>query len=78
MLLSENSYFSAPFIDVGYIDRSTGDSGSIREIAIGIGAGLVFETKVGLFNFSIASGRNDDQGFDFGRPKAHFGFSSLF
>lgn len=78
LLLSENSYFSAPFVDVAYIDRSLGNSESVQEIAIGIGAGLVFETKVGLFNFSIATGRNDDQGFDFSRPKAHFGFSSLF
>lgn len=78
LLLSDNSYFSAPFIDVGYVDRDLGGGTSIQELAIGIGAGLVFETKVGLFNFSIASGRNSDQGFDFGRPKAHFGFSSLF
>ena len=78
LLLSDNSYFSAPFIDVGYVDRDIGGGNSVIELAVGIGAGLVFETKVGLFNFSIASGRNDDQGFDFGRPKAHFGFSSLF
>ena len=78
LLLSDNSYFSAPFIDVGYVDRDIGGGNSVTELAVGIGAGLVFETKVGLFNFSIASGRNDDQGFDFGRPKAHFGFSSLF
>lgn len=76
LLLSENSYFSAPFVDVGYIESNSVSGGG--QVVVGIGAGLLFETKVGLFNFSIASGRNDQQGFDFGRPKAHFGFSSLF
>ncbi len=73
LLLSENSYFSAPFVDIGYIELNGDD-----QLAIGIGAGLVAETKVGLFNFSVAVGQNQDQSFDFSRPKAHFGFVSLF
>ncbi len=73
LLLSENSYFSAPFIDIGYIELEGDD-----QLAIGIGAGLVAETKVGMFNFSVAVGRNDNQSFDFSKPKAHFGFISLF
>lgn len=76
LLLSENSYFSAPFVDVGYVE-SVEDAGS-GDVLIGLGAGLIFETKVGMFNFSIAVGRGQGQGFDFGRPKAHFGFTSLF
>ncbi len=73
LLLSENSYFSAPFVDIGYIELNGDD-----QLAIGIGAGLVAETKVGLFNFSVAVGQNQAQSFDFSRPKAHFGFVSLF
>jgi len=73
LLLSQNSYFSAPFIDVGYIEVD-----GRSELAIGLGAGLVAETKVGMFNFSVAVGRNQSQPFDFSKPKAHFGFVSLF
>jgi len=74
LLLSNNSYFSFPFIDFGYIENVDGDN----EFVAGIGGGLGFETKVGLFNFSIAAGRNSNSGFDFAKPKAHFGFVSLF
>lgn len=73
LLLSENSYFSAPFVDVGYIESEDGG-----QLAIGLGAGLIAETKVGLFNFSVAVGKNENLPFDFGKPKAHFGFISLF
>ena len=74
LLLSNNSYFSLPFIDAGFIENADGD----RELATGIGGSLGIETKVGLFNFTIAVGRTSSVGFDFGRPKAHFGFVSLF
>lgn len=74
LLLSNNSYFSLPFVDVGLIEGANDKS----EFVAGIGGSLGFETSVGLFNFSIAVGRRGDQGFDFSRPKAHFGFVSLF
>ena len=74
LLLSSNSYFSVPFIDFGYFELEDGTS----TYGLGIGGSLGFETKVGLFNFSIAAGRTKDIEFDFGRPKAHFGFISLF
>lgn len=78
LLLSENSYFSAPFIDVGFIETLNANSIAQTSLAIGIGAGLVMETKVGMFNFSLAVGKTEGQDFDFGRPKAHFGYISLF
>jgi hemolysin activation/secretion protein len=74
LLLSNNSYFSVPFIDIGLIENPDNQS----TIAIGIGSSLGIETKAGLFNFSIAVGRTETLGFDFKRPKAHFGFVSLF
>ena len=79
LLLSNNSYFSVPFVDLGIIenpDNSEGANGST--LAVGIGSSLGIETKAGLFNFSIAVGRTSEIGFDFKRPKAHFGFISLF
>lgn len=74
LLLSDNSYFSVPFIDVGYLELESGED----TYAIGVGGSLGFETKVGLFNFSVAVGRTREIPFDLGRPKAHFGFISLF
>jgi outer membrane protein assembly factor BamA len=74
LLLSSNSYFSVPFIDFGYFELDDGTP----TYGLGIGGSLGFETKVGLFNFSVATGRTSDIGFDLSRPKAHFGFISLF
>ena len=79
LLLSNNSYFSVPFVDVGFIEKpSNVDDESDSTLAIGFGSSLGIETKAGLFNFSIAVGRTSELGFDFKRPKAHFGFVSLF
>lgn len=74
LLLSNNSYISIPFVDFGFLENAQEQS----IWAMGIGASLGIETKVGLFNFSIASGRTQDVDFDLARPKAHFGFISLF
>ena len=73
LALGKNSYFQAPFLDVGWISEE-----GVAAFVAGVGGGLVFETKVGLFNFSVAAGKPVDQGFDFGRPRAHFGYISLF
>jgi len=73
LAIGRNSYFQMPFVDSGVIiqdDRAA--------FVAGLGGGLVMETKVGLFNFSVAVGRNVGESFDFARPKAHFGFISLF
>ncbi|MBT8232182.1 MAG: hypothetical protein HKO66_15820 [Saprospiraceae bacterium] len=79
LLLSNNSYFSVPFIDIGVLENPTAeDEMSESTLAIGFGTSLGVETKAGLFNFSLAVGRTSNEGFDFKRPKAHFGFVSLF
>ena len=62
-----------PFIDAGFVSLD----GEL-EFVSGLGGGLVIETKVGLFNFSVAAGKSPDEAFDFSRPKAHFGYISLF
>ena len=73
LALGKNSYFQIPFIDAGYL--SLDDE---LVFVAGVGGGLVIETKVGLFNFSVAAGRSPGESFDFSRPKAHFGYISLF
>ncbi|MEL7426310.1 MAG: hypothetical protein AAFN81_25170, partial [Bacteroidota bacterium] len=44
----------------------------------GIGAGITFETRAGLFGLSLAFGKQEGLAFDFGAPKVHFGYVSLF
>lgn len=79
LLLSNNSYFSVPFLDIGYLENPSNDlDQKDGTLAIGLGSSLGIETKAGLFNFSIAVGRTSELDFDFKRPKAHFGFISLF
>ncbi len=74
LLLTRNSYFTLPFLEIGMINPNGQDA----TWTMGFGGGLTFDTSVGLFSFSIAVGRTRDTGFDLGRPKAHFGFISLF
>jgi outer membrane protein assembly factor BamA len=45
---------------------------------IGFGAGLAFETKQGIFNINIATGKRNDLIFDLRQTKIHIGFVSLF
>lgn len=73
LAIGRNSYFQMPYLDIGAII-----SNEKTAFVAGLGAGLVMETKVGMFNFSVAVGKSPGVGFDFGRPKAHFGFISLF
>lgn len=73
LALGKNSYFQLPFVDVGFVDID-----DEWTFVSGIGGGMVLETKVGLFNFSVAVGKLPEETFDFSRPKAHFGYISLF
>jgi len=45
---------------------------------LGIGTGLAFETKTGIFNISYAVGKRNDLNFDLRQSKIHIGFVSLF
>ncbi|MCO6461192.1 MAG: BamA/TamA family outer membrane protein [Saprospiraceae bacterium] len=45
---------------------------------LGLGAGINFATKVGVFGLSIAVGKNGSQPFDFQAAKIHFGYQSIF
>ena len=78
LLLSENSYLSAPFFELGYIQDEVSEGVNEGVLTLGLGAGLVLETKVGMFNFSVAVAQKGRDSFDFSRPKAHFGYISLF
>lgn len=45
---------------------------------MGVGAGINFGTKVGVFGLSIAVGKNKTIPFDFQAAKIHFGYQSIF
>ena len=75
-LLGRNSYLYA-FGDVGYVEDVTRTT-QRYDTPIGFGAGITFETKVGLFGFTLAAGREQGNPIDFRNTKTHFGYVSLF
>lgn len=79
LLLSRNT-FGFAFIDIAQLENDAlGTSNSLRPM--GFGAGFSFDTNTGIFNISIALGKdllNPDDFFDLGRPKIHLGYVSLF
>ena len=75
-LLGRNSYLYA-FGDVGYVEDVTRTTRRY-DTPIGFGAGITFETKVGLVGFTLAAGREQGNPIDFRNTKTHFGYVSLF
>lgn len=78
ILLDVNSYLNFPFIDVAFIQNKLSVTPNKYTPAIGIGMGMNFSTKAGIFNISFAAGNYDFQGFDFANTKIHFGYLNLF
>jgi outer membrane protein assembly factor BamA len=76
LLIGRNSYLYA-FSDAGYIQNVTRTSRTF-DTPIGMGAGITFETRVGLFGVSLAIGKQAENAFDFRNVKTHFGYVSLF
>lgn len=77
-IFDQNSYMSLPFVDIGYVNLR--DNSGIAHLTpvIGLGLGLNFGTKAGIFNLSFAAGRAAPNPLDFGRMKIHFGYVNLF
>lgn len=76
LLIGQNSYLYL-FGDYAYVeDRTT--TRNVTDQPYGFGAGITFETGVGLFGVSLAYGRRLDNPIDFSAPKVHFGYVSLF
>ena len=79
-LLGQNSYLYL-FIDQARIDTQSRLSlaGQLTvDYPRGLGAGITFETRAGLFGLSMAFGRQRGVPLDFGAPKVHLGYLSLF
>ncbi len=75
-LIGQRSYFFL-FGDLAYLKNKTAET-DFSDRPIGIGAGMAFETKAGIFGISYALGKLQNQAFEFRSAKVHFGFVSLF
>lgn len=76
ILMNQNSFFYV-FSDGGWgRNHSLGDDVSYTYLSGG--AGLAFETKVGVFNLAWAIGKRNDIPFNLRQSKIHFGFVSFF
>ncbi|MCB0613837.1 MAG: BamA/TamA family outer membrane protein [Phaeodactylibacter sp.] len=76
LLIGQNSYLYA-FGDYAYVEDKTSTK-HVTDQPYGFGAGITFETAVGLFGVSLAYGKRLDNPIDFSAPKVHFGYVSLF
>lgn len=76
LLIGQNSFLFA-FGDYGYVENITIDSREY-DSPVGIGAGITFETGIGVFAFSLAVGKQRGNPFDFRSVKSHFGYVSYF
>lgn len=75
-LLGQNSFLSA-FADGGFIRNDVG-SQHYSNSFIGVGVGMAFETKAGIFNISYAVGKRDDANFNLRQSKIHLGYVNYF
>lgn len=77
LLIGKNSFLAA-FADWGYLENITQRTRVFLH-PLGLGAGLNFETKPGIFGINVAVGRRDaGQAFSFRAAKFHLGYVSLF
>jgi outer membrane protein assembly factor BamA len=76
LLIGRNSYIYS-FVDAGYFANITRTTRQYDN-PIGFGAGITFETKVGLFGFTLAAGKEQGNPVDLRNTKTHFGYISLF
>jgi len=75
-LIGLNSYLFA-FADYGWAKNASYAAGASHSY-LGLGMGIAFETKAGIFNISYAVGKRNDLAFSLRQSKIHIGFVSLF
>jgi len=76
-LLDQNSFFSV-FSDYGLYENNTTGVEYISDTPVGVGAGVSFETKAGIFTFNYAVGSQFGNPIDVRAAKIHFGFINFF
>lgn len=75
-LLEQNSYLFTFFDQAYYENTSRGNR--IFDRPFGFGAGVTFETKIGIFSLTYALGKQFDNPLQFRSGKIHFGIVSRF
>jgi len=75
-LFDINSFFHV-FFDGAFYERNA-NSGYFKDTPYGVGAGINFETRAGIFSLSYALGRSDGHPFQFKTAKIHFGLTARF
>jgi outer membrane protein assembly factor BamA len=75
-LFDLNSFFFG-FTDLGYTNFTTEQTNATHTY-IGLGAGMAFQAKQGIFNISYAAGKRDDLRFNLRQSKIHLGYTSFF
>lgn len=75
-LLGQNSYMFA-FTDVGWASNKV-PAVNTSNTFLGVGLGMAFETKAGIFNISYAAGKRDDSKFNLRQSKIHLGYVNYF
>ncbi len=76
ILLGQNSYVHT-FFDYGLV-RSKTQTELVNDTPFGFGAGLNFDTRVGVFGITYAYGKQFDNPIDFRAAKIHFGYINYF
>jgi outer membrane protein assembly factor BamA len=75
-LVGLNSFFFV-FADWGWAENKSVNVQTSNTF-IGLGLGLAFETKAGIFNISYANGKRNDVKFDLRQSKIHIGYVNYF
>ncbi len=75
-LIGQNSFFFG-FSDLGWAKNSV-PTVALSNTYLGVGVGMAFETKAGIFNISYAAGKRDDAKFNLRQSKIHFGYVNYF
>jgi outer membrane protein assembly factor BamA len=75
-LVGLNSFLFS-FVDGGWAKNDV-PGYSINNLYLGVGVGLAFETKAGIFNMSYAVGKQNGDPFQFRQAKIHLGYVNFF
>ena len=78
LLLGERAFLYT-FVDAARLNgRSVAKASLPVDYPIGLGAGVNFETRAGIFALSLGVGKRRTIPFDLGAPKVHLGYVSVF